>query len=114
NGPSHILRCFFLSSFRETSVRFFIHVSNASVESIMLRMRHLAQRSQFSHNLSSLLSPVRSFGMEQMLTIARTHASHPRSSSTQSLWIGILNQLFSLFSERRYIASAPSLSIALS
>jgi hypothetical protein len=56
---------------------------------------------------SSLLSPLRSFGMEQMLTIARAHASHPRSSSTRSLWIGILNQLFY---ERRYIASAPSLS----
>jgi hypothetical protein len=45
--------------------------------------------------------------MEQMLTIARAHASHPRSSSTRSLWIGILNHLFS---GRRYIASAPSLS----
>src|SRR5262245_28677850 len=73
----------------------------------MLRMRHLAQRSRFSHNVSSLLSPLRSFGMEQMLTIARAHASHPRSSSTRSLWIGILNHLFY---ERRYIASAPSLS----
>src|SRR5262249_36604193 len=61
------------------------------------------------HNLSSLLSPLRSFGMEQMLTIARAHASHPRSASMRSLWIGILNHLFS---ERRYIASAPSLSSA--
>src|SRR5262249_8840399 len=46
------------------------------------------------HNLSSLLSPLRSFGMEQMFTIARAHVSHPCSSSTRSLWIGIFEPPF--------------------